>query len=77
MKLLRSSSLGLFCCDGSLSTDLRTTLDRYGRRRPLLLVGLAGFALGGLLAASAESFEVLVIARVPQGLGAASIASII
>ena len=37
--------------------------DRYGRRRPLL-VGLAGFALGGLLAASAESFEVLVIARV-------------
>lgn len=50
--------------------------DRYGRRRPLL-VGLAGFALGGLLAASAESFEVLVIARVLQGLGAASIASII
>ena len=50
--------------------------DRCGRRRPLL-VGLAGFALGGLLAASAESFEVLVIARVMQGLGAASIASII
>jgi DHA1 family bicyclomycin/chloramphenicol resistance-like MFS transporter len=50
--------------------------DRYGRRRPLL-VGLVGFALGGLLAASAESFEVLVIARVLQGLGAASIASII
>ena len=50
--------------------------DRYGRRRTLL-VGLAGFALGGLLAASAESFEVLVIARVLQGLGAASIASII
>jgi DHA1 family bicyclomycin/chloramphenicol resistance-like MFS transporter len=50
--------------------------DRYGRRRPLL-VGLVGFALGGLLAASAESFEVLVLARVLQGLGAASIASII
>ena len=50
--------------------------DRYGRRRPLL-VGLVGFALGGLLAASAESFEVLVIARVLQGIGAASIASII
>ena len=50
--------------------------DRYGRRRPLL-VGLVGFALGGLIAASAESFEVLVLARVLQGLGAASIASII
>ncbi len=50
--------------------------ERYGRRRPLL-VGLVGFALGGLLAASAESFEVLVLARVLQGLGAASIASII
>ena len=50
--------------------------DRYGRRRPLL-VGLVGFTLGGLLAALAESFEVLVLARVLQGLGAASIASII
>ena len=50
--------------------------DRYGRRRPLR-VGLVGFALGVLLAASAESFEVLVIARVLQGFGAASIASII
>ncbi len=50
--------------------------DRYGRRRPLL-GGLVGVALGGLLAASAESFEVLVLARVLQGLGAASIASII
>jgi DHA1 family bicyclomycin/chloramphenicol resistance-like MFS transporter len=50
--------------------------DRYGRRRPLLF-GLSGFALGGLLATLAESFEVLVLARVLQGLGAASIASIV
>jgi DHA1 family bicyclomycin/chloramphenicol resistance-like MFS transporter len=50
--------------------------DRYGRRRPLL-VGLVCYGLGGLAGAVAPSLELLVLARVLQGLGAASIASIV
>ncbi len=50
--------------------------DRYGRRRPLFF-GLAILALGGLVAALAESFETLILARILQGLGAASVYSII
>ena len=50
--------------------------DRYGRRRPLF-VGLAILALGGLTAAFAESFEILILARILQGFGAASVYSII
>ena len=50
--------------------------DRYGRRQPLF-VGLAILALGGLIAAFAESFEILILARILQGFGAASVYSII
>jgi DHA1 family bicyclomycin/chloramphenicol resistance-like MFS transporter len=50
--------------------------DRFGRRRPLLY-GLGILAFGGLLGAIAESFEVLILARVFQGMGAASIYSIV
>ena len=50
--------------------------DRYGRRQPLF-VGLTTLALGGLIAALAESFEILILARILQGFGAASVYSII
>ena len=43
--------------------------DRFGRR-PVMLVGLALFAAGGVLAALAESMEVLIIGRALQGCGA-------
>ena len=45
-----------------------TLSDRFGRRLPLLF-SLAILALGGLLGALSESFEILVLARVLQGLG--------
>ncbi|WP_423446811.1 multidrug effflux MFS transporter [Kocuria sp. KSNUG] len=44
--------------------------DAFGRRRPLLL-GLAIFVVGCLLAAVAPSMTVLVVARMLQGAGAA------
>jgi DHA1 family bicyclomycin/chloramphenicol resistance-like MFS transporter len=43
--------------------------DRHGRR-PLLLVGLVLFAIGGVLATYAPNMAVLLIARLLQGLGA-------
>ena len=46
--------------------------DRYGRR-PVLLAGLAIYTLFGFLAALAPSFELLLAARVLQGVGAASL----
>lgn len=45
--------------------------DRYGRK-PVLLLGLAVFVAGSLAASIASSFEVLLVARVVQGLGAAA-----
>ena len=53
-----------------------TLSDRFGRRPPLLL-GLAILALGSLLGAMTESFEILVLARVLQGLGNASVGLIV
>ena len=50
--------------------------DRFGRKLPLLC-GLSILALGGLLGSVAESFETLIFARVFQGMGAASIYSIV
>jgi DHA1 family bicyclomycin/chloramphenicol resistance-like MFS transporter len=41
-------------------------------RRPTLTIGLAIYALGCLLAAVASSFEVLLAARIIQGMGAAA-----
>lgn len=46
-------------------------LDRYGRRRPLL-VGVLLFVLGSALAALTQSFELLLLARFIQALGAAA-----
>jgi MFS family permease len=45
--------------------------DLYGRRR-LLVLGMAAFAAGSLVAAAAPSLAVLVAARAIQGLGAAA-----
>lgn len=41
-------------------------------RRPTLMVGLAVYAVGCLLAALAPSFQVLLIARIVQGMGVAA-----
>lgn len=46
-------------------------LDRYGRRLPLI-IGTVIFVLGSLLAANTKSFELLLTARLLQGLGAAA-----
>jgi MFS family permease len=43
--------------------------DRWGRR-PVLLLGLSLFALGGVLAALAESMQALIAGRALQGCGA-------
>ncbi|MCK0196533.1 multidrug effflux MFS transporter [Ancylobacter sp. 6x-1] len=48
-----------------------TLSDRFGRR-PVLIVGLVLFVLASLLAMSAPSFEVMMVARVVQGVGAAA-----
>ena len=43
--------------------------DRFGRR-PIMLVGLALFAAGGVVAALADSIEVIIAGRALQGCGA-------
>ena len=43
--------------------------DRFGRR-PVMLIGLALFALGGVFAALASSMEMLILGRALQGCGA-------
>ena len=43
--------------------------DRWGRR-PVLMIGLGLFALGGLVAAGAETMSILVLGRALQGCGA-------
>ena len=50
--------------------------DRYGRRPPLIF-GLALLTTGGLTATLSESFELLVFARVIQGIGAAAAGTIL
>jgi MFS transporter, DHA1 family, multidrug resistance protein len=45
--------------------------DRYGRR-PVLLAGLGMYAVFGVLAAFAHSFDLLLLARLAQGIGAAA-----
>src|SRR5450631_4482215 len=45
--------------------------DRFGRK-PVLMVGLAIFFIGSLVASLSSSFEVLLAARTVQGLGAAA-----
>ena len=46
-------------------------MDRYGRK-PVLLAGLAGFALSSALAAAATSLTTLLVARTLQGVSIAS-----
>jgi MFS transporter, DHA1 family, multidrug resistance protein len=46
-------------------------MDRYGRK-PVLLAGLAGFAISSALAAVATSLPILLVARTLQGLSIAS-----
>ncbi|MDP2800250.1 MAG: multidrug effflux MFS transporter [Phreatobacter sp.] len=48
-----------------------TLADRFGRR-PVLLIGLAIYAVGSLAATFATSFEQMMVARVVQGIGAAA-----
>jgi len=43
--------------------------DRFGRR-PVMLAGLALFAVGGIVAAMADSMEILIAGRALQGCGA-------
>ena len=50
--------------------------DIFGRR-PFLLIGLLLYSIGGLLAGFAQSMELLISARIIQGLGAAAIVSIV
>ena len=50
--------------------------DRYGRRPPLIF-GLVLLTAGGLTATFSESFELLVFARVLQGIGAAAAGTIL
>jgi MFS transporter, DHA1 family, multidrug resistance protein len=45
--------------------------DRFGRKKPLL-IGLALYALGTVLASASQSFHGLLAARVIQGMGAAA-----
>ncbi|NVK30582.1 MAG: multidrug effflux MFS transporter [Gammaproteobacteria bacterium] len=44
--------------------------DRFGRR-PVMLLGLAGYALGGVLCVISQSLELLLIGRFIQGAGGA------
>lgn len=46
--------------------------DRYGRK-PVLMIGVGLYALFGLLAALAPTFELLILARVGSGIGAAGL----
>lgn len=48
-----------------------TLADRFGRR-PVLLTGLAIYAVGSLAATFAASFDAMMVARVVQGIGAAA-----
>lgn len=47
--------------------------DRFGRK-PVILLGLAIFAVGCFVAAAAESIEVIILGRALQGMGAISAA---
>jgi DHA1 family bicyclomycin/chloramphenicol resistance-like MFS transporter len=67
---LAGMTLSLFMAGFALSPFFYGPLsDRHGRR-PLLVIGLVLFALGGVLATLAPSMTVLLIARLLQGLGA-------
>ena len=71
---------GLLTTVFSLSSMCSTALmayfsDRHGRR-PVYLVSVALFAIGSLLIAAAPSFDLLLVGRVIQGIGAGGIAPV-
>ena len=73
-------SAGLLTTVFSLSSLCSTALmayfsDRHGRR-PVYLVSVALFALGSLCIAAAPSFDLLLIGRAIQGVGAGGIAPV-
>jgi DHA1 family bicyclomycin/chloramphenicol resistance-like MFS transporter len=45
--------------------------DRFGRK-PVLLIGLGGYTVFSIMAAASISFEMMMVARVLQGIGAAA-----
>lgn len=58
---------------GSLLLFTGRLADRFGRKR-LFLVGLIGFAVASAVGGAAGNFEVLLIARIAQGVFAATLA---
>ena len=56
---------------GSAQIVYGTLADRFGRK-PVLLVGLAIYAVMSLVAAFSASMEMLIVARVIQGIGSAA-----
>jgi EmrB/QacA subfamily drug resistance transporter len=71
---------GLLTTVFSLSSMCSTALmayfsDRHGRR-PVYLASVALFAIGSLLIAAAPSFDLLLVGRVIQGIGAGGIAPV-
>ncbi len=73
-------SAGLLSTVFSLSSMCSTALmayfsDRHGRR-PVYLASVALFAIGSLCIAAAPSFDLLLVARAVQGIGAGGIAPV-
>jgi EmrB/QacA subfamily drug resistance transporter len=66
----------VFALSSMCSTALMAYFsDRHGRR-PVYLVSVALFAIGSLLIAAAPSFDLLLVGRVIQGIGAGGIAPV-
>jgi EmrB/QacA subfamily drug resistance transporter len=64
---------GYFVVIAALLVPAGGLADRYGHKR-IFLIGIAGFTTASLLCALAPSLELLIAARVQQGVGAALIA---
>lgn len=64
---------GYFVVIAALLVPAGGLADRYGHKR-IFLLGVAGFTMASLLCAIAPSLEMLIAARVLQGVGAALIA---
>jgi DHA1 family bicyclomycin/chloramphenicol resistance-like MFS transporter len=67
-QLLIYSYMGSF----AVAQAVHGTVSDIVGRRPVLMAGLAIFAAGSLLAIAAQSFEILLAARVIQGIGTAA-----